>query len=115
MKVALFAFNGDPMCFIHVLLHALDFKQKGHEVQIVVEGSATKLVKVLAEDESLPAAPLYAKCKQDGLIGCVCQACAGKMGSLAAAKEQDLPLCSDMSGHPSLARYLEDGYQVFTF
>jgi hypothetical protein len=25
-KFALFVFNGDPMCFIHVLLNALDMK-----------------------------------------------------------------------------------------
>lgn len=27
-KVALFAFNGDSMCFIHVLLNALDLKEE---------------------------------------------------------------------------------------
>ena len=43
-KVALFVFNGDPMCFIHVLLNALDLKEKGAEPRIVVEGSATKLI-----------------------------------------------------------------------
>lgn len=41
-KTALFVFNGDPMCFIHVLLNALDVRKKGCEVKIVVEGSATK-------------------------------------------------------------------------
>jgi hypothetical protein len=33
-KVAMFVFNGDPMCFIHVLLNALDMHQKGDEVKI---------------------------------------------------------------------------------
>ncbi|MFP4067824.1 MAG: hypothetical protein ACLFS5_10045 [Spirochaetaceae bacterium] len=37
-KFALFAFNGDPMCFVHVLLNALDIKEQGHEVALVVEG-----------------------------------------------------------------------------
>jgi hypothetical protein len=27
-KIALFVFNGDPMCFIHVLLNALDMEEK---------------------------------------------------------------------------------------
>ena len=31
-KVVLFAFNGDFMCFIHVLLNALDMHEKGYEV-----------------------------------------------------------------------------------
>ena len=30
-KIALFVFNGDPMCFIHVLLNALDMKQKEYD------------------------------------------------------------------------------------
>ena len=28
MKAALFAFNGEPMCFVHVLLNAFDMKDK---------------------------------------------------------------------------------------
>ena len=31
-KVALFAFNGELMCFIHVLLNAIDMKEKGYDV-----------------------------------------------------------------------------------
>ena len=31
-KVVLFAFNGDFMCFIHVLVNALDLHEKGYEV-----------------------------------------------------------------------------------
>jgi len=31
-KVALFAFNGESLCFVHVLLNALDLKDKGYEV-----------------------------------------------------------------------------------
>ena len=43
-KFALFVFNGDPMCFIHVLLNALDMKSKGHEAKIIIEGSSVRLV-----------------------------------------------------------------------
>ena len=30
-KAALFAFNGDPVCFIHVLLNSLEFEKKGFD------------------------------------------------------------------------------------
>ena len=46
-KTALFVFNGDPMCFIHVLLNALDMHEKGYEVKTVIEGAATKLIPVV--------------------------------------------------------------------
>ena len=33
-KFVLFAFNGELMCFIHVLLNALDMQEKGFDVKI---------------------------------------------------------------------------------
>ena len=84
-RVALFAFNGDPVCFIHVLLNGLDMQEKGYDVKLVIEGSATKLVKDLASPEA-PLHGLYEKVKTAGLIDCVCKACATKMGSLKAAE-----------------------------
>lgn len=115
MKIALFAFNGDPMCFVHVLLNALDLQARGNEVELVIEGSATKLAKDLHEDAGQPFAPLYKKVKEAGLIGAVCKACAGKTGALESVMEQGLPLGEDMSGHPSMGKYLDHGYQVITF
>ena len=43
-KFVLFVFNGDPMCFIHVLLNALDMKAKEHEAKIIIEGASVKLI-----------------------------------------------------------------------
>ena len=115
MKIALFAFNGEPMCFVHVLLNALDLKERGNEVGLIVEGSATKLVKDLGEDSSHPFAGLYEKVKGAGLIAGVCKACAAKMGSKESAEKQGLELLADMSGHPSVGAYLEKGFTVLTF
>ena len=113
-KVALVAFNGEPTCFIHVLLNALDFSKKGFDVRVVLEGSATGLIRGLTSPGH-PLAALYAQVVQAGLIDCVCRACASKMNALESAEMQKLPICADMSGHPSLADYLSDGYQIITF
>jgi hypothetical protein len=51
-KVALFVFNGDPVCFIHVLLNGLDMKAKGMDGRIIVEGAATALLPKLAEPQN---------------------------------------------------------------
>jgi hypothetical protein len=32
-KFALLVFNGDPLCFIHVLLNAIDMSEKGYEAK----------------------------------------------------------------------------------
>ena len=113
-KFALFAFNGDPMCFVHVLLHTLDMQKQGYDVKLVIEGSATKLVKDLLNPDA-PFAKLYAQIKEAGLIDCVCRACANKMGSLESAEEQGLPICDDLQGHPSMTGYIENGYTIITF
>lgn len=113
-KVALFAFNGEPMCFVHVLLNALDMNQKGFDVKVVIEGAATKQIAELVDPDK-PFGVLYRQVKELGLIDCVCKACAANIGVLEAASEQWLPLCEEMSGHVSMARFIEQGYQVIVF
>jgi hypothetical protein len=113
-KVALFAFNGDAMCFIHVLLNALDMNNKGYEVKIIVEGSATKLIPELAKEDN-PMYRLYEKAKGLDLIDGACKACSNKMGVLEGVKAEGLRLLDEMSGHPSMARYREEGFEVITF
>jgi len=113
-KFALFVFNGDPMCFIHVLLNALDMTSKGHEAKIIMEGSAVKLVPELVKPEN-PLHGLWKKNLKAGLIEGVCKACSGKLGTLEAAKAQDLTLLDDMSGHPGMASYRDKGFEIITF
>jgi len=114
MKLALVAFEGDAMCFVHVLLNALDMDDKGHDVAVIIEGAATKLIVDLA-DPAKPFAKLFTDLKERGLVKAVCKACAAKMGALDAAKDQGLPIVGDMNGHPALEPYLADGYQIITF
>ena len=113
-KIALFPFNGELMCFIHVLLNAIDMNDKGYEVKIVIEGSATKLVPELAEADN-PMYRLYEKAKGLDLIDGACKACSNKMGTLEAVKGEGLRLLDEMNGHPSMARYREEGFEIVTF
>jgi hypothetical protein len=46
-KIALVAFNGEPMCFVHVLLNALDMHERGYDVKVIIEGSATRTANTL--------------------------------------------------------------------
>ena len=113
-KIALFVFNGDPMCFIHVLLNALDMDSKGYTAKVVIEGTATKLIPDLAKPDN-PLGGATPICIAAGLIAGVCQACAGKMGTLDAVKDQGLELLADMNGHPSMSGYLQEGFKVISF
>ncbi len=113
-KIALFVFNGDPMCFIHVLLNALDMKERGYEGKMVIEGAATKLFPELAKENN-PMHKLWEKVKAAGLVDGVCKACSSKMGTLEAAKDQGLTFLDEMTGHPSMARYRDDGFEIVSF
>ena len=113
-KIAMFVFNGEPLCFVHVMLNALDLHEKGHDVKVIMEGSATGLIRELADPDA-PFAGLFSKMKSEGLIECACKACANKMGSAADAKEQQIELCAEMSGHPAMSRYMKKGYEILTF
>jgi hypothetical protein len=113
-QFALFVFNGDPMCFIHVLLNALDMRQQGHDARIVMEGAATGLLPELA-GEAHPLHALWRKVVDAGRVDGVCRACATKMGTRQSAEDQGLALLDDMSGHPGMAGYRERGFEIVTF
>ncbi len=112
-KTVIFAYQGNPMCFIHVLLNAIDLHKNGRDGAIVIEGEACKLVPEMSQ----PGHFLYKQyqtAKELGLIKEVCLACSKKLGVAAAVEKAGLPLKGDMSGHPSMRKYLEAGYAVVT-
>lgn len=113
-KVAIFAFNGELMCFGHALLHAFDMKEKGYDVKLIIEGTATRLIRVLLESDK-PFANLYDEAKKTGIIDCVCRVCSASTGSLESAKEQGLLICDEMSGHPSISKYMDKAYEIIVF
>lgn len=112
-KIIIFAFRSDPMCFVHVLLNALDMEEKGLGGKIVLEGEATKLLKELIRSGH-PLNPLYQRAKEKSLIVGVCRACATKMGVLDSVEKEGLPFGDDMAGHPGMGKFINEGYQVIT-
>jgi hypothetical protein len=112
-KVAVFAFSGDPATFAHAMLTVMDMKDRGYDVKLVVEGDATKLLSLL-RNETKPFADVYRRCRDSGLIDRVCRACATRTGVVPVVIEQNLKFGDDMAGHPAMAGYMEQGYEVLT-
>ncbi len=113
-KYALFAFNGEAVCFLHVLLNGIDLASKGSQVAIVIEGAATGLLPAFVARDGVGQGH-FDRALKAGLIDCACTACAGKMGGTEAAKQLGIPLKGEMSGHPAMAGYLDEGYSIITF
>ena len=98
------------MCFMHALLNALDMDSKGMEAKIIIEGEAVKLV----EEMETGGNSLYKKAKDKGIIDGICKACSAKMGVLEYNETVGLPIKDDMDGHPSMALYINQEYQLIT-
>ncbi len=113
-KVALFVFNGSPMCFVHVLLNALDLHARGDRVQIVMEGESTQLVEQLAQPDNWLHGLWQKACAQN-LVAGACKACAQKLGVRPTVEENSLALLDDMNGHPGMAGFRKKGYEIITF
>ncbi len=113
-KILLVAFQGQAMCFIHVLLNGLELAAKGHQCKIIIEGEATKLIPEISQDGHFLNA-LYRQILEKGLLEGVCRACSAKMQVLEAVKNAGLPLLDDMSGHPGMANYIEQGFEIINF
>lgn len=113
-KKIIFAFRGDPMCFVHVLLNGLDLHERGLGGEIVIEGEAITLIPEMAKSGHFLHA-LYEKAKARNIIAGACRACAAKLKITEAVKEQGLVQLEDMSGHPSMGSYIEKGYEIITF
>ena len=112
-KIVVFAFSGEPSLFVHAMLNAMDMKDRGYDVKAVVEGDATKQLSLL-RNETKPYADVYRQFRDRGLIDCVCRACATKNGVVPVVIEQNLKFGDDMAGHPAIAAYMEQGYEVLT-
>lgn len=113
-KIALIAYDGELTCFAHVMLYAIDFNGKGYEVRVVIEGAATRLISELGRPEA-PFANLFREILDKDLLACVCESCSVKMGTFTAAQEQGLPIDGEMKGHPSLERFVNEGFEIITF
>ena len=102
------------MCFVHVLLNALDMAENDMQGKIVIEGDAVKLIPEMAKPEHF-LNQLYKKVREKNLIIGACRACSTKLGVAAAIEEEGVALIGTMSGHPAMSEYGRKGYTILTF
>lgn len=110
-KILFYAMRGEEMCFMHVLMNALDLTEAGNTVRIIFEGESVKLPAVLEEKKN----PLYLQAKEHGLIAGVCRACAVMLEAMEGVEKTGLPILDDMRGHAGMRPFTEEGYEVISF
>ena len=112
-KVVFFAFNSEPVCFMHAILNALDLEERGMWGEIVFEGKSTDLVPLISQPDHFMY-PLYEQAKNRGMFYGGCQACAGKMNVTDVFASENIPLIGDMNGHAPMSDFIKQDYTIIT-
>ncbi|HZW97929.1 MAG: hypothetical protein GX834_04020 [Clostridiaceae bacterium] len=107
-KVLFYAMEGKKMCFMHVLMNALQLHEQGYEVKIIFEGESVKLPAQLENEGN----KLYLSARKNGLLAGICLGCSLQLGVLEMNEAVGLPWLDDMNGHAGMLSFVEDGYEV---
>ncbi|MDO5754744.1 MAG: hypothetical protein Q4P28_00715 [Tissierellia bacterium] len=110
-KVLFYVMEKEKMCFMHVLMNALDLKKEGHEVKIIFEGASVQLPQVFEEEKN----PLYEKAKNEKIIEGACKACSKMMGVFEINEKLGLKLLDDMNDHAGMKPFIEKNFEVIVF
>ncbi|MBN2527898.1 MAG: LarC family nickel insertion protein [Deltaproteobacteria bacterium] len=117
-KLLLVVFSNNPCKQNHAFLHALDLKQQGHQVKIILEGEATQC---LAKRDG-KFGELFALAKAQGIIAGVCKTAAHGCSTgdparnvVDLAREQNLPLIGDMREHAAIGKYVTNGFELVMY
>ena len=113
MKFVCLATDDNKMQLYHLLLNAINFHEKGHEVAVVLECASPKLLIGIVEGSI--TLPLFEKAMGLGIIDHACKACTASFEATEAAQKLGVPLKGELSGHSDMLQFLENGYSLFTF
>jgi len=113
MKYVFLATDDNKMQLYHLLLNAVNFHEKGHEVTTVLECASPKLLIGIA-DGSIKL-PLFGKAMELGIIDHACKTCTAEFSATKAAEKLGVPIKGELSGHSDMLKFLGNGYSLFTF
>jgi hypothetical protein len=96
----------------HALLYARELAEDGYGVALIFDGAGTGWANELRKPEN-PLHKHYLKIKELGMVEEICDYCAE-----AFEVKDDLPeqqkelLVGEYEGHPSLVKWIEQGYEI---
>jgi len=98
---------------VHAFLYAKELKEHGHEVVLIFDGAGTEWAEALSDpDSDSKLQPLYEELRAVAVIEVVCDYCAGAFGVKEALTERAVPMAAEYAGHPSIAKWVEQGFQL---
>lgn len=98
---------------LHALLYARELKEHGHEIVLMLDGAGTEWAEEWTKPDSPhPLAPAYRKLRDAGVTEIVCDYCSGAFQVKGKLRERGVPLTAEFEGHPSVARWVDQGYRL---
>ncbi|MBX0304458.1 DsrE family protein [Haloarcula salinisoli] len=95
--------------------YALEFDDAGYEVQVFLDGQATKWPSAFEERPDLPFSYDWEQIEQRGLLAGACGYCANAFDVVEACERSGIELLSDETEHaPSVADLADEGYEMLT-
>ena len=97
----------------HAFLYARELKEHGHEVVLIFDGAGTEWAEELSNPQSTSfLKSSYEVVKAQGIVEIICDYCAGAFKVKEPLIERQQPLVGEYEGHPSIARLVDEGYQL---
>ncbi len=98
---------------VHALLYSKELKEHGHDVLLVFDGAGTEWVSEWTKPESEDKLkPMYEELRKAGVTQVICDFCANAFQVKENLKTQGQELTAEYQGHPSIAKYADQGYQM---
>ena len=97
---------------VNALEFAKELDEKDHSVHIIFDGAGTTFIPAL-QDQEHKAHKLY-KAVEERIDG-ACKFCAKAFGVINEVNSSNIDLLDDYDDHPSLEKYISQGYQIVTF
>lgn len=95
--------------------YALELDDAGYEVDVFLDGVATKWPAEFAENAGRPFSRNWTQIEQRGLLAGACGYCANAFDSAEACEASGVTLLSDSDEHaPAVAQLADEGYEILT-
>lgn len=98
---------------VHALLYTQELKEHGHDVVLIFDGAGTEWAEEWTNPESdNKLKPMYEALRESGVTEVICDYCAAAFQTKARLTGRNVPLTAEYQGHPSIAKWADEGYQL---
>jgi len=97
---------------LHALLYSQELHDHGHEVVLVFDGAGTQWVNEWNNPDSKGKyKALYEQLREDGITQVICDYCATAFQARTYVEKQKKLFAAEYQGHPSIAKWVDQGYE----